>query len=388
MSKDQRRQVDPFNADDPIMPWDNEAEHVAIEESGDRGPAHEDCWLEDEGRKHEETSSHKDARRSKAPSPKRAGTAGNTPNKASEPRARGHKWDQKGVAAAFGEGLDKLFATGGPKPKGRRLAARRQVSGKDVRKACLVFFVIFLCLGMLEGMVSCVADDVFDAIAERLESTTDPFDLEDEPDAEQLDYETYERVRDALCDGAAKQLEARVSDLRNGSWKCTAQDIAAVDDAFSLYETDMTLSDLGIDTQALTQWILSTAELDTARGDVDTYAFSASEGDLTWEVSAYASINSVDTHTLLYELASRVNEARAAGSTGQALAAEAQDQLDQVKQAWSAGQLSTTSYLSIEFMGFYYPDGDAIDLLMDEQDWKEVVRTLLGATEMGRVAEA
>lgn len=337
--------VDPFNADDPIMPWDDEGERAPVDGASTTAGTHDGYWVGD-ARQPQGTKRAKS--RSALASPSQDGHAPQKPT------------GKRGKAAGKG---------------------RRTRSDKHTNRAVLAIVLVFVLLNAIGGvasfgMASCTTTDVRDILG--FDGSTSPA------------YETdaagwqYDDAHDELCSQAEHELSAFVDRMAGADEELVTRAAGLLEASFRGYGSKTTLAKLGIDTTELATWVLSRTELST--GTLSSYALAPDERDEAWDVAASAEISFVYADDLTYDLARYVADrfignsalVSADGTPSAELARDAQEQVVKFRQHYDSGGLSSTTYLSLEFDGHYDADAGEASLEVDEDDVVDSFDQLFG----------
>lgn len=323
MAKTKRGQVDPFNADDPIMPWEDESAHVAVSHTSPKSPTHKNCWLESD-----------------------------TPEQ------------PKGAGRASRMRVPKR---------------RRTRSSKSANRAVLAIILIFVTMNILGGVASC---NLSSCEAATFRSTLDG-NASSELGTWAPDWDD-EVPYDEMGKQAELELTAFVDRMASGDEELVAKAAGLLETSFGGYSSKTTLAKLGIDTAELATWVLSRAELHA--GTLSSYALPSDEQDDVWDVTASGEISYVDADALTYDLA-RYIEGRlignstlitADGTPTESLAADVQAELAKARQQYDNERVSCLTYLNLEFDGRYDAEKGEVSLELDEEGLADAFDSLFG----------
>ena len=383
MARRTHRQVDPFNAGDPIMPSDELGqEYVPISPEGEwvspEGQGSADghgCWVDDAP---------------KAPRKPGQGSAGSRSGKQRQSKARTSTAKASKPASR---------AASAARPKGSRQSTAQSAGrtmGRTFRKSFVVLIAIALVVEMGGALTSC-ADTLFDGLEDAGYGVTHAVSAifggpgatsasgslsspnYESSSSESLDFNTYTQVCNELEgqeSGTVRQLMGRIS---SGDAGVVSKVATYLDDAFQSYSSDMTLEGIGVDSKELARWCLTNVSY--SEDDIETYAYSTDGSDTAYTGAAYLYIQATDTLTLVSELSAYVRSdlldygnMPEDGLTENQRALVAK-RLEELKQA----DVPTTRALSFEFKGRCEPDGSNPQATLDEDAWNADFANLFGS---------
>lgn len=368
MARTPRRQVDPFTAGDPIMPWDEPGGgHVPLgtngvdwkrpEDAGGRGDGHE-CWADDDRTVREPERQRADdaqATRTGSGAGAQAGRKrGASPKKPSAP--------SRATAPAPAE------AAGGPSPHDTR---HKERGGRLIAGCVRLFGILFaipLAIFIIGGLVICGAD--FPTTSHDPDSgTTDTLSV-DEP-AREPTPDPSEELR--------ARFEDQADEFLTGLATPSGDDLASARQAADAYLTRWYipggLSSIGVDPEQFATWALTGMTHSMA----DSYALAEKDG--TYDCSTYFDLRMRDAATVLADLSSYAYELdyEAVGA-GRELTAEQKAEVQERLAALEANAEANSRdrFLSLEGTGTCDADGSNPHVELSREARDDFIRSLFG----------
>lgn len=346
MERKQNRQPDPFTAGDPTMPWDRGHEYVPFGAS--KTPA--------------KGEDGKDASSANPVQEQRAARAKATPKQAAQPRGGGAPKGRTSQAM--------------PKPAAKKTAKKGK---KHSLGGIVTLIVLAIALApTLGGVVSCVFSGDGPSIS--IGDDDSGFSYHAGSTGEGLDYDTYDKVQQQLEDQAVDALKARLAGASDDQ-NLVKRAADGLNAQFVEYSGGVTLTDVGMDSEAIVRWSLAGATWGTG-DDAPTSSLSPqNDADTSWEGGAYGLVYLPNANQLVYDLSSYVQrslldyenrpltdeERQLAAKKGQALT-----------QSLSDPSRYADRYVSVDVTGTCNPDGSGAEATVDEDSWLEQYDDMFG----------
>lgn len=296
MRSRKQRQVDPFNAPDPSMPWERSPEYVPIgsdEPEGTvfsnggqvEGDEHE-CWVDDEAGSKKSTGAKPVKNR---PSGGRKGR-GTTP----APQAKaGDGWASPDPSATRQAGE-------GARPERH---AEKKGRAKGSRGGCLLAIIVIVALvSIVSGATTC-AVNLFVGDGGEQASTDYTHDEPASPDFPGLDESTQRSVGDQIEGQANQQFKDFSERMTSGDAQLVSRAAADLEATFKESSgSSLTPADMGIDTTELARWSLAKTRLQVGGDrDLHSFAFSEDADDTRWSGSTYGDLFVPDANNVMWQ---------------------------------------------------------------------------------------
>lgn len=413
MAHKARKQVDPFNAGDPVMPWEDEGEYVPLgagedKPRGDSAPGlisgstsseHDECWVEEEheakrghgssGSKAEAPSvSPRRVRRSKGD--KREGRGAPPRTEASAPSWPAPKPATTKLKPAAPKG-DTPFEDDAAPGEGRggngvvSSGRRRKSPAFRILMLVVLFTVGINVIGLVVSCSVSLIGSTGDGISSLLEGDSSDAGeritggLEAAGGSSGLDYTTYARVCDSLEAQELETFDSLLGRAASADEDMVAAGAAYLDAALEGY-CGLSYADLGIDSAELARWTLSGIERDES--SVSVYAYSENDADTAYVGSCSEDITAPDMDEVAWQLSCYLDEEvdyessrLVPGSVDEGLQERAQRKLESLKQEIERGDV----YFYLDFTGSCEADGSNPTATLDESSWDYKFSRLFGA---------
>lgn len=354
MARNRRQQVDPFNAGDPIMPWDQGSEYVPVGGGSRRPDAapdgnapaydspvsanHDEPW----GGGFEGSQHTNDARRPKtARTPKGKAPKGKKPASKTAKTAAAHTLEDE-------------------RARSRRRSRRGMFTVKLI--------VILAILGFLTPLAQCAMGPSAPQI--RINTNDDG----DSANSSSSDVDPAKIMEDQQL----QEITNRLSSVQDDA-ALVQQAGAKLDQDFQMYTDGIAMQQAGIDPTELARWVLTSATYDPSTSN--SYAYE--DGGNEYEGRVYLDVSTANTVDIPYDLGTFVHRdllgyqpLPADGLTADQKAQVA-TKLEEIK---AKGNTSDSS-LSFDFEGTWDPTSQKITTTMDEDEWSEQVIELFGIYE-------
>ena len=380
------QQVDPFNADDPVMPWDELGdEFVPLDAGADWTAPHDTSGSASAsapvGSDAYPTASYPttDGRDAREQQPGRGSAAGRAEKgRTSEPRSskarvRATRPQTRVARSQRPAGQGRQQAAAGPKPQ-------RKTSGRVVVRLVRRLFtaaVVFLLLsGPISSVGGCVAG-LFGGSAGISEGSTVASGSAglsfDGPDKRA----DYDGISDELSSQLSQDLLGRLDAIKQGEDTSYDDTVAKVlDDSFVSYSGGLTLEGAGLDSHELARWLLSQITYDPSSVNSNVYLYT---GKLTYEGTASVTVSAPSYYEFSYALVSYLRGAYGNDALGSAVLTDAQksqlkDQMPSIQQQVPRNDW----YLSVDTNASVNEDGSDAWASLDEKSFEENIESLVG----------
>lgn len=387
------QQVDPFNAGDPIMPWDEAGADFVPLGSGEDWSApsdasasddadDHDCWVDDTPRESKPARESKQRRSSnRQPKPRKpsadkpSGGSSGRPDDTSARAQIKQVISETKAAASSASGSDASFQQVG-RAIGRQVGkASKSQAGM---RGCFLAFVVLIAIttGVISIIGAC-ANALFDSASSSWESDYDwNSDSSSYSSNEGLDYDVYYEVKDEI----SAQGQQLVAD-RLDAVAATDEELLArgTDDVVSFFNDyarygELPLDTLGIDPAEIARWCMASL---TYSVDPDSvYTFEENDEETSWSGTAYVDVTVADVPSLLLDLVRFVNDTYPDQTTfNDAEKAEIATKLQELEQKYASGMDHS---LSFEFTGSCEADGSNPQAALNEDEWLSTFDSFFG----------
>lgn len=372
MARKRGQQVDPFNAGDPIMPWDRDAEYVPVErEAQGRSTGtddsravfdeHDQCWLNEDAGKHTGAPTSSFGKPGAKP-----GTA------ASKPKA---SWTPKATksAATRGKKPTKKPASKTAKSAAAILEEERARSRRRSRRGmtAVKIIVILALLGFLAPIGQCAAS----LSAPHLSIATSDSDESTAPTGSDT---SASNPAELMEDQQLQEITNRLSSVQDDA-SLVQRAGAKLDQDFQMYTDGITMQQAGVDPTELARWVLTSATYDPSTSN--SYAYE--DGGNEYEGRVYLDVSTANTVDIPYDLGTFVHRDLLGYQPlpADGLTADQKAQVATKAEEIKAKGNTSDSSLSFDFEGTWDPASQKITTTMDEDEWSEQVLELFGIYE-------
>lgn len=402
MARKPRTNADPFNADDPVMPWDESGSDFVPLGSDrpdyEKPRDHDDCWVDDDEPNPAETRQKPERKRStkrvaskssgdgssKAERSKKPSGGSDAPRspeaRPSWPAPKSATTKLKPATPKGGSSFESGGAPGkGPNNENPAAPGRRKMSPA----ARIIMLIVLLTVGVnaITLVVSCSAALIgaaSDGVSGLFEDDYDYYYDDGDSDSSYpgLEFDTYTQVRDELAAQQLSRFNSLVESALAGDDELAAKGAGYLDTALDYY-CDLSYADLGIDSVELARWALASVE----RGETRSNAYSENDEDTVYSGTCSESMAACDVDEVAWQLASYLHELTGydasmlvPGNIDEEIQSLAQSKLESLK----AETEKTDVYLSLDFTGSCDTDGSNPVATLDEATWENQFPRLLG----------
>lgn len=373
------QQVDPFNAGDPVMPWDELGdEFVPLDSGGDwtaphdtsgsagaQAPSGTDGYptasyptTDDEARPASQAGGSPAGTKGRTRKP-RTSRARTSAAKAPKPRAtQGTAPTRETMRAQAAQSASATKSAGG---------TRRNVFGRVVGFIALAMLLI----SMLDAISGCVAV-IFDSAgdSESPSSSRSSFGSSDDKGPD------FNAINNQLRGQQEQDFTTRLKAIKAGDDAAVKRGAQLLDKQFGVYAGGRTLADVGVNSEDLARWMLASMTYDES--DISS-ALYVSDSSLTDDGYVAVDVTRPYYNSLIYGIYDYADDTYhdqlKAGALSDAAKADVREKLLSIEMSTPQQDMyaSVTTHASVN------SDGSNAQVTLDEDEWNKQVDELFGA---------
>lgn len=352
------QQVDPFNAGDPIMPWDELGDEFAPLDSG-RG------WTAP----HDTSGSAS----TQAPSGTDSYPTASYPTTDKPPRQQQSDGKAKGRAQKPRASKPRTSKAKAPKAQTRQAAApakQGRTAKSGIGYIVTAIAILMLLGGLLNAIGSCVSS-VFSSTNDYVTSSkSDSFG------GNGVTGVNWNNVNEKLQGQQEQDFTTRLEAIKAGDDAAVKRGAQLLDKQFGLYASGRTLADVGVNSEDLARWMLASMTYDESGISSALYV---SDSSLTDDGYVAVDVTLPYYNSLIYAIYNYANDTYRdqlkAGALSDAAKADVRAKLSGIM----ANTQQQDMYVSVDTHASVDGGGSNARVTLDENDWNTQIDELFGA---------